>query len=684
MQAIVIRPVRRLPVLLPTILLAATLPAAAGQQADPQAPRPSGGSGLGINLTATLDGPPPPEPPAVVARDEQGRATVRAVRVAEPIRLDGRLDEAVYTDVLPITGFIQQVPDEGAPATEQTEAWLLFDDEHIYVGVRCYDSAPPGEWVANDMRRDTPQLRQNDTFAVIFDTFYDRRNGVAFYTNPLGARADFAITNEGNPNSDWNPVWDVRTGRFEGGWTAEMEIPFKSLRYRPGAAQVWGFQMRRVVRRKNEGSYITPLPISAVARSGAIGGIFRVSDAATLVGLEAPQGSRNMEIKPYAIGGAVTDREAAPGENDLWGGNAGLDVKVGVTQNLTADFTYRTDFAQVEVDEQQVNLTRFNLFFPEKREFFLEGRGIFEFATGGVTGGPGGFRDPNAPLLFYSRRIGLQENHVVPIVGGGRLTGKVGAFDVGALSIQTDDHDTSGALGTNFSVLRIKRDVLRKSSIGALVTNRSVSTLGDGAGQTYGVDGTFSFYENVHFLAYAARTNAPGRSDRNNSYQGKFDYTGDLYGIRVNHLLVEEGLQPGSGVRAPRQLPPVAVRGALQPAAEHRPRAAAPHGLQLRVHADGRHVAARDAHAAARRRGRVRERRPAHLHGARQLRAAVRAVLAGRRHGHTGRRVRLHRLLGAVPPRAAAPRQRDGVAAEAAATSTGTSRRSRSSPATWK
>ena len=540
-------PVHRLLLILTTVLLAAAPPAAAGQQPEQPETRPRGGSGLGINLAATLDGPPPPAPPAVIARDEQGRATVRAVRVEEPIRLDGRLDEAVYGQVPPITGFIQQVPDEGAPATEQTEAWLLFDGEHIYVGVRCHDSAPPEEWVANDMRRDTPQLRQNDTFAVIFDTFHDRRNGVAFYTNPLGARADFAITNEGNPNSDWNPVWDVRTGRFEGGWTAEMEIPFKSLRYRPGAAQVWGLQMRRVVRRKNEGSYITPLPISAVARSGAIGGIFRVSDAATLVGLEAPQGSRNLEVKPYAIGGAVTDRDAAPGENDLWGGNAGLDVKVGITQNLTADFTYRTDFAQVEVDEQQINLTRFNLFFPEKREFFLEGRGIFEFATGGVTGGPGGFRDPNAPLLFYSRRIGLQDNHVVPIVGGGRLTGKAGAFDVGALSIQTGDHEGSGAAATNFSVLRIKRDVLRKSSIGALVTNRSVSTLGDGAAQTYGVDGTFSFYENVHFLAYAARTAAPGQSGENASYQGKFDYTGDLYGIRVNHLLVERDFNPEVG-----------------------------------------------------------------------------------------------------------------------------------------
>ena len=500
---------------------------------------------------AVIDGPPAPVPPAVIARDDRGRATVRAVRVTERVRLDGRLDEPVYRAVRPISGFIQQIPDEGAPASERTEAWLLFDDANIYVGVRCHDSAPPREWVANDMRRDTAQLRQNDTVAVIFDTFYDRRNGVAFYTNPLGARADFAITNEGNPNSDWNPVWDVRTGRFDGGWTVEMEIPFKSLRYRPGAAQVWGFQMRRVIRRRNEGAYLTPLPISAV-RGGAIGGIFRVSEAATLVGLEAPQGGRTIEIKPYAIGGVFTDLDAGSIRENAADGNAGLDFKYGVTQNLTADFTYNTDFAQVEVDEQQVNLTRFRLFFPEKREFFLEGRGIFEFATGAAVGGPGGFRDPNAPILFYSRRVGLQETseggvETAPIVGGGRLTGKVGRFDVGALNIRTGEEPDAGAVVTDFTVVRVKRDLLRKSSVGAIFTNRSVSTLGAGAGRTYGIDGTFSFYDNVHFLGYVARTDTPGHGGRNLSYQGKFDYAGDTYGFRFNHLLVEDHFIPDVG-----------------------------------------------------------------------------------------------------------------------------------------
>ena len=190
-----------------------------------------------------IDGPLPPVPPAVITRDDRGNATVRAIRLADPIRLDGQLDEAAYRDVPPIAGFIQTLPDEGDPATERTEAWITFDDENVYVSARLWDSSPESEWVANEMRRDTNQLRNNDTFSASFDTYYDRRNAFNFYTNPLGARADLQFMNEGgSTNQDWNPIWDVRTGRFEGGWTVEMQIPFKSLRYRPGRSQIWGVQ----------------------------------------------------------------------------------------------------------------------------------------------------------------------------------------------------------------------------------------------------------------------------------------------------------------------------------------------------------------------------------------------------------------------------------------------------------
>ncbi|SVD78631.1 uncharacterized protein METZ01_LOCUS431485, partial [marine metagenome] len=206
------------------------------------------------------------------------------------------------------------------------------------------------------------------------------------------------------------------------------------------------------------------------------------------------------------------------------------------------------DFAQVEVDEQQVNLTRFSLFFPEKREFFLEGRGVFDFARGGVGGG-GFFGGGNAPTLFYSRRIGLDNGQVVPILGGGRVTGKIGQFDVGALSISTDDKALGGAESTNFTVARIKRDVLRRSVIGGIFTNRSVSVAGDGASQTIGVDGTFAFYENISMLGYYARTEPsdPDIVGENTSYQARFDYGADRYGLQVDHVLVEDDFSPEVG-----------------------------------------------------------------------------------------------------------------------------------------
>ena len=528
--------------------LAGICPAAAEQAEGPPA--------VDSNL---IDGPPAPVPPAVMTRNEQGEATVRAIRLEEGFRLDGVLDEAVYGTVPAIVGFIQLTPDVGAPATERTEAWILFDETNVYVSARVWDSAPESQWVANEMRRDTNQLRQNDTFAVLFDTFYDRRNGYLFYTNPLGARADAHFMNEGNPNPDWNPVWDVRTGRFEGGWTVEMEFPFKTLRYRSEPPHVWGVQLRRAIRRKNEWVYLTRLPVSAGTDSGHRG-MFRISEAGSLVGLEPPSAGRNIEIKPYAIGGLTTDMAATPVRINEESGDYGLDVKYGITRNLTADFTWNTDFAQVEVDERQVNLTRFPLFFPEKREFFLEGQGIFSFARGALTrasspvSGPAGgiFGDVNVPQLFYSRRIGLERapdgtSRVVPIVGGARVTGKVGPFDVGALNIHTGDERVPASEPTNFTVVRLRRDILRRSSVGAMFTNRSVSRMGPGSSQAYGVDGTFAFFENVSVITYLARTRVPDHRGRDMSYQARFEYAADRVGLQVDHLLVEDNFLPEVG-----------------------------------------------------------------------------------------------------------------------------------------
>ena len=487
-----------------------------------------------------VDGPPPPVPPAVVSRDGAGRAVVRAVRLDRPLVLDGRLDDPVYAETASITGFIQQVPKEGTAATERTESWVLFEKDTLYVSARCWDTAPPERWVANELRRDTNQLRQNDTFGVILDTFHDRRNGFLFYTNPLGARADQAVTDEGNLNPDWNPVWDVRTGRFDGGWTVEMAIPFKSLRYTAGHDQVWGINIRRVIRRKNEWTHLTPIPASA----GVPGGMFRLSRAGTLVGLDLPEASKNVEIKPYVIGRVTSDRTVTPAVTNDLGWDPGLDVKYGVTANLTADLTANTDFAQVEVDEQQVNLTRFSLLYPEKRDFFLEGRGLFDFARQGQANSSTSV----TPQLFYSRRIGLNGNRIIPIDVGGRLTGKVGRYGIGVMNIMTRDDDVSGAPRTDFTVLRLKRDILRRSTIGLLLTDRTESTVVRGAANlAYGLDAGLSFFQNVNVGGYWARSDTDTRKTDNDSYQGRVDYTGDRWGAQAQYMKAGGNFNPEVG-----------------------------------------------------------------------------------------------------------------------------------------
>ena len=225
--------------------------------------------------------------------------------------------------------------------------------------------------------------------------------------------------------------------------------------------------------------------------------------------------------------------------------DVGLDAKYGINANLTADVTVNTDFAQVEVDEQQVNLTRFNLLYPEKRDFFLEGRGIFDFGRAG--GGTGG-GTTNTPQLFYSRRIGLNAGRIVPILVGGRLTGKLGPFSVGVIDMATGEEDASRTPATHFSVVRLKRDILRRSSIGIMATNRSESAVVPGASNlAYGADAAFAFFQNVSLGAYYARSDTQGLSDDNASYQGRFDYAPDRYGVQLQYLKVGNNFLPEVG-----------------------------------------------------------------------------------------------------------------------------------------
>ncbi len=483
-----------------------------------------------LHLGATsVEAQSPPPPPSVPAH-----------RVATPMRVDGRLDEAVYTATPPITGFVQQEPLEFQPATEPTEAWVFYDDDYVYVSARCFETQPSRR-VANEMRRDTNQLRQNDTFAALFDTFHDRRNGYIFYANAIGGLADGQITDEGPPNMDWNTVWQVKTGEFEGGWTIEMAIPFKSLRYQRGREQTWGLNLRRVVRWKNEWSYLAHVPRALTTFRG----ILKVSSAGTLTGLEAPTGSRTFELKPYVLGGLTTDTTATPRLSNDGTLRVGGDAKYAITQNLVADLTVNTDFAQVEVDEQQVNLTRFNLFFPEKRDFFLENAGTFAFAgraSAGLAAGSG-----DTPYLFFSRRIGLDGGREVPLRVGGRMAGKIGDVTLGVLNVETGDEPAASATATNFTVVRAKRDILNRSYLGAMYTHRTATPGRTGANDGYGVDGSFGFFQNLRLDGYLARTQTEGVKNDDLSYRGFVDYNADRYGMQVEHLAVEPNFLPELG-----------------------------------------------------------------------------------------------------------------------------------------
>ena len=489
-------------------------------------------------LPANFAGPPPPNAPEVMTRDDAGRVTVRAVRIAQPIRIDGAFDEVLYREVQPITGMVQVEPQAGAPATERTEIWLAFDDDNLYVSVRNWD-ASMDKLVATEMRRDSTLMFQgNDIISIIFDPFYDRRNSIAFTINPLGGRSDGQIINERQYSSDWNPVWELKTGRFDGGWTVEAAYPFKSLRYQSGRDQVWGFNLLRIKRSKNEIMSLTKVPPARGAQA-----VQQASNAATMVGLQAPAAGRTLDLKPFATGNVTTDRL-----NDVAndpGGKVGLDAKYSITQNITTDVTINTDFAQVEADEQQVNLTRFSLFFPEKREFFLENQGTFSFggvAIGGLNAG-----STDAPLLFYSRRIGLNRNREIPLLAGGRVNGRSGRYTFGALNLQTGDEEKTATASTNFTVVRVKRDILGRSSVGFIGTNRSQTAAGNGSNQAYGVDAIFSFLTNLQFNTYWAKTATPDRIGRSTSYRAQMDLPGDRYAMQLEHLAIGRAFNPDVG-----------------------------------------------------------------------------------------------------------------------------------------
>lgn len=480
-----------------------------------------------------------PTPPPVLTREGDGRVVIRATRVARPLVIDGKLDDATYREVASFEGFIQADPQEGAPSVERTEAWVMFDDRNLYIAFRCWDSSADGI-VATEMRRDHGRNNQNDHVAVSFDTFYDGRNGYQFTLSAAGGMRDGTVVDEAF-QVDWNGVYNSAAALNDQGWTAEYAIPFKSLRYPESGQQTWHIQFRRIIRSngRNEMSYITPMK--------AVWGFFgsnKFSYAATLVGLEVPPAALNLEIKPYVISPVSTDLAAVPAVRNDFSPNGGVDVKYGITKSITADFTFNTDFAQVEIDEAQINLTRFNLNFPEKREFFLEAQGFYDF---GAQTGPNTVPSPNAPTLFYSRRVGLSDSRAVPVIAGARINGRQGPWMVGALNMATDEDAAARAAQTNFSVVRVRRNILQRSNVGGIYTRRSVSTVGPGNNEVAGVDLNLALFENVNLTNYIARSRTPALPGNDLAYRTYFHYNADRYGLAFDRHVVEETFNPEVG-----------------------------------------------------------------------------------------------------------------------------------------
>ena len=461
------------------------------------------------------------------------RPSLSAVRVAadsESVILDGLLDEPIWRAAPAASDFRQREPLDGAVASEITEVRVVYDETTLYVGVLALDSKPDAI-VSRLLQRDklmnadefggSPVFAGDDAVAILFDTFHDHRNAVVFATNPNGAEFEALITDEGREfNIDWRAVWQVKASRIPGGWSAEFAIPFRSLRFPTAAAgEPWGFNVYRVIRRKNE-------EVLWSGWSRSTGGFHRISAAGHLENLtDLPRSGLNLEAKPYLLLGGTQEREAAGIETEPRI-DAGIDAKYEVRPGLVLDMTLNTDFAQVEVDDEQINLTRFSLFFPEKREFFLENAGIFEFGFRGAF-------EPPPFLLFFSRQIGIAEDGEVPVLGGLRLTGRIGDQTIGLLNVVTDSaYDRAR---TNFAVARVKRDIGDRHFIGAMLTDRRDHNGWNTAG---GVDWSFWPTGTLNVQGFGVRTGTADAGGDDFAYRMNLDFSTDRVGWSFQHLMI--------------------------------------------------------------------------------------------------------------------------------------------------
>ncbi len=470
---------------------------------------------------------------------------MRAVRVEKGPRIDGVLDDPVWKEAEFQGDFIQRVPDTGAPPTEKTEIAIIYDDENVYFGVRLFDSEPDKIRIT-EMRRDGDKIN-DDRFEIVLDTFHDHQSAYNFIINAAGSNNDAIIREDGRiRNSAWTGIWDAKSSIDEKGWYLEIFVPWQTLRYNEGDNLVWGANYVRTIIRKNEKDIWRFVPLYA-----GIEGQERVSQGGDVTGFNGLEMGGNFDFKPFVSGGLQRDDFV---KDDL--GEIGIDLKKSITSTLTADFTFNTDFAQVEADQEQVNLTRFSLFFPEKRDFFLEGAGTFSFGQAQPGGNP--INDITLPQfskapnfqLFHSRTIGLSDGNLIPILGGARLNGKVGRNTMGLMSLQTKKTSLKDSLTvpeSNVAAIRLKRDIFSRSAVGVMFLNKE--EVHGGFNRSIGLDSNFNFKEKFSFFMVGAGTFSPGRKGSRNNFAGNagLKFKSDLWQYNLSFLNIDKDFNPEFG-----------------------------------------------------------------------------------------------------------------------------------------
>jgi hypothetical protein len=468
------------------------------------------------------------------------------------ITIDGALDEEVWRAAPTIGGLTQRQPREGATPSEQTDVRLLRDDTALYVGVMSYDSEPD-RIVGTEMARDAA-LRSEDRVEIVLDTYGDQQSGFYFATNPAGALVDGLVFANGQSNLEWDAIWNVRTRRTPQGWSAEFAIPFKSLNFPAGGSR-WGFNVSRTIQRKLEEARWSGARLQT--------DFFQVSEAGRITELDGLSQGVGLQARPFMAGRWL---RPAAGHGVLTG-RPGLDITYNVTPSLKVTGTVNTDFGETEVDARQINLTRFSLFFPEKRSFFLEDAGVFAFSNAAVTA-PNYLSPARAQVIpFFSRQIGLVAGEEVPIEAGVKLTGKAGRTDIGVLNVNTGD--ARRVEGKNFFVARLRQNFLRQSYIGAIVTSgdptRATSATTTGADLALATSNLFGRRQNLSINAFGVKGSRAGTSGNDLSYGGSVEYPNDIVELELMSRTVEGNFDPALGFVSRRNIRVLRASGRYSP-----------------------------------------------------------------------------------------------------------------------